>query len=66
MSVDIRRPARMSPDQAARWDEQVEGIVDWFDYEFCDACGGDLEDHIISPGPLGHAHAWCKRDGDVR
>lgn len=61
MSVDIRRPAGMRPADAARWDEQVEGITDMFQYESCDECDGDLEDHIIAPDPLGHAHAWCKK-----
>lgn len=41
------------------YDEEVQAIIDGFDYEDCYACGGGLSAHVISPGLLGHAHAWC-------
>jgi hypothetical protein len=42
--------------------QEVEAIVDGFQYEFCESCGGDLNDHSIGPDSLGHAHAWCVRE----
>lgn len=40
--------------------EQVYGIRSMYEYEMCDECGLDLEDHDISPDPIGLAHAWCR------
>lgn len=40
--------------------DEVESIKDMFTYEDCDECEQGLDNHTIAPGPLGHAHAWCK------
>jgi len=39
--------------------DQVIGLADGFEFEFCTECGGDLDVHIIAPDALGNAHAWC-------
>jgi hypothetical protein len=43
------------------YQQEVEAIVDGFQYEYCESCGGDLDDHVIAPDAFGHAHAWCAR-----
>lgn len=45
------------------WDE-VRSLRMAFEYELCAECGGDWDDHVISPDPFGHAHAWCKGQHD--
>lgn len=47
----------MSPE--ARYAEQVTVIEQSFEYEYCEECGYDIEDHTIAPDPLGNAHAYC-------
>jgi hypothetical protein len=42
-----------------RYLDEVEGIVMGFRYSWCEECGLGLNRHVISPGPLGNAHAWC-------
>lgn len=49
---------------ADTYDDEVASIKDSFNYEDCEVCGGDLDDHIIGPDALGHAHAYCKREMD--
>ncbi len=44
---------------------QVLDLVDSFKYELCHECHLDLSGHVISPDPLGNAHAWCRTNGDV-
>lgn len=44
---------------AERYRQQVIDIVESFTYELCDACGEDIDMHVILPDPLGNAHAWC-------
>lgn len=44
---------------SARYREQVEMILSGFEFELCYECGEDLNRHVISPDPLGNAHAWC-------
>lgn len=46
---------------STQYDEEAELIVMGFEYELCEACGGDLDDHVIAPDALGHAHAYCRR-----
>lgn len=41
------------------YQQEVQDIVDGFQYEDCESCGGDLSSHAIAPDALGHAHAWC-------
>jgi hypothetical protein len=48
----------MTPEE--RYARQVADILDGFAYEYCEECGGDAEGHMISPDPLGNAHAWCQ------
>jgi hypothetical protein len=43
--------------------QEVEDIADGFQYEDCESCGGDFDDHFIAPDILGHAHAWCVQRG---
>ncbi len=49
--------------KAETYDEEVEVIVQGFEYELCSNCdGGDLGDHVIAADMFGHAHAWCQRE----
>lgn len=52
-------------DAVVRYAETVEGVVMMFEFELCDLCGGDFEDHIISPDMFGNAHAWCQSSPDA-
>ena len=49
------------PPPASSYDEEVEVIRQGFEYEMCEECGGDFDDHVIAPDMFGHAHAWCRR-----
>lgn len=42
--------------------DAVAMIADSFRYETCAECGGDLDRHVISPGPFGLPFAWCMTD----
>jgi hypothetical protein len=46
----------------ATYDEEVEFLQDSFEFEDCELCGYGLDGHTIGPDPLGHAHAYCKRE----
>lgn len=46
----------------ARYDQEAADIARGFEFESCEHCGGDLEDHVIAPDPLGHAHSFCTDD----
>lgn len=48
-------------DERSTFEAEVEMIRQGFEFELCEHCGGDLGDHVISPDPLGHAHAWCAK-----
>jgi hypothetical protein len=37
----------------------AEFLAELFEFECCEYCGGDVEDHVVSPDPLGLPHAWC-------
>jgi hypothetical protein len=42
--------------------DEVRSLAETFYFELCEECGGDLDEHIISPDVLGHAHLYCTRD----
>lgn len=52
-----------------RWDprptfvEEVQDILDIFEYEYCYVCGGDTDRHLIVVGPFGEPHLFCM-DGE--
>ena len=35
-------------------------LTELFEFEYCDECSGDAEDHIPCKGPLGLPFAMCK------
>ena len=39
--------------------DEVQQLADAFNYELCSCCLRDLDEHIIGPDMLGHAHAFC-------
>jgi len=39
--------------------EALEGIIQCFEYQYCDECGLDIDAHAIIPGPLGLPFAMC-------
>ena len=39
-------------------------LEDMFEFEYCDCCGGDTEDHIVVPNALGSPFAMCLADDD--
>lgn len=60
-------PPDMHPDGLAAWQGQVEEIIEEFGFARCELCGGgdaggDLDEHIIAPGPFGEARAVCLTD----
>lgn len=42
-----------------RYIEEVESIARGFEFETCEDCYGDLDQHSIAPDPLGHPHLFC-------
>lgn len=52
---------------ADRYDAEVAMLVQSFEFELCDKCGGDGDVHTLVKDPLGHAHMLCpstQDDGD--
>jgi hypothetical protein len=47
-----------------RYLESVESIRMSFEFELCEACGGDLDAHDVGPDQFGLAHACCRDEGD--
>lgn len=45
--------------------ERTEWLQEQFEYEYCDECGGDAEDHDCVPCPLGNPFARCKRENSA-
>lgn len=35
-------------------------LTELFAYEYCAECGGDADNHVAGPDPLGNMHAYCK------
>jgi hypothetical protein len=48
---------RNSPEK--RYARELATIIAGFEFELCDECGKDLSRHVLGPGPLGNAHAFC-------
>lgn len=44
------------------WADDVAEAIDSFVYERCSACGFDIEDHIVTPGPFGNPFLWCEKE----
>ena len=44
---------------AREYEAEAAAIRDGFEFEDCEVCGTGLEQHLIAPDALGHAHAWC-------
>jgi hypothetical protein len=68
-SVERNDPDLMPPPEfeehikACQVCDYLEGVRDIrtaFEYEDCEACGRDLDEHDIAPDLLGKAHASCK------
>lgn len=60
-SVPSLNPDDLLP---ASFAEEVEVLRSSFEFELCEVCHGDLEDHVIAPDPLGHAHLYCLAEPD--
>jgi hypothetical protein len=58
-TLDLLVVAQLAADT---YEAEAEAIRDYFEYQFCDDCGKDLDEHTIGPDPLGHAHVWCNSD----
>ncbi len=59
----VRVDAR-GADVNPQWDADVAVAVDSFVYELCDACGYDIEDHVVVPGPFGKPFIRCEKGED--
>ncbi len=64
VAMQVRIDPRL-PVVNPNWEDDVADAIDFFVYEMCDACGLDVGDHIVTPGPFGKPFLFCEKGDDA-